>query len=89
MIYGNNHLMMLALVSASDPMYAQHALLNVIDVAFTEGVDFDRETVMDVIAQSIAFGYAIVTTEEIDQEEILRRFREQIDNLPGDDDEGD
>lgn len=78
MIFGNDKLMMLAVIAASDPQYAKQALSNVVEYLFEPDIDLDCNTVMDVIAQTLSLGYAIVVAEPLDEDEIVRRFRKEL-----------
>lgn len=78
MIYGNPRLMMFALIAASDPMLAKQALSNIAHYLFSDDIQIDPETVLDIVAQTLSMGYAAVEVKPLTEEEIVQRFRDQL-----------
>lgn len=80
-MFRSPHLMLLGLISAADPLMSKLTLAALVEYLATQGEEVEKEVLFEIMAQALAFGYAVI---DLDVEDIMKQFDERIQGLNDD-----
>ncbi len=75
-MFRDPHMMLMGLIATSAPFYKMLALSNLVEYCqTTEGETIDKDTMYEILSQSLVFGGAVLIEDVGD---LMARFDEQI-----------